>query len=467
MLIFLIVILLPIVGSLLFWPWWKMHARAHLREQAEQRRLLLECSQPYQKKRQLDYSEREQLHRHQMEWAKYHHAQLYLPAGITMVGVAGSTQWYTTPGAAGRPMDAAVSPAGQIIEGSLIYPTAPPFAEMQHLISADQFILAYGVNGRIPGGMADLLSMGLSGRPGTGKSVALMYYLAMLLLAGASVHVFDPQGTLNELAGLFPYVGNVKKMDPFIQHIADEVSEREALYEQGVRVFRPMLVLVDELVLIASYEQNNKIKDGLLALAEYIVLYCRKFNIFCMLTGQSLPSTVLPTLTRDNLSSRLVFSQSDAQARMAGLDAETRKKILPLLKRAEAGTAILDVSRRSDPELVAIPYTTVDDVRAILERSQHTQNEPKTTVLADAWASRNLVLVQPENPTGATPDERPTDEVEQTDARRFSGVECEQFIIAFRAAPNIDKALKAIGKGKAYRAHAREIVQAMNLRKEA
>ena len=59
---------------------------------------------------------------------------------------------------------------------------------------------------------------------------------------------------------------------------------------------------------------------SVLDLAEKIVTQNRKHNCFCLLTGQSLPANVLPTLTRDNLSSRLVFNSSDMHARMAGLD---------------------------------------------------------------------------------------------------------------------------------------------------
>src|SRR5207248_8379973 len=125
--------------------------------------------------------------------------------------------------------------------------------------------------------------------------------------------------------------------------------------------------LVDELPALARYEERVKPRVSVLDLAEKIVTQNRKHNCFCLLTGQSLPANVLPTLTRDNLSSRLVFNSSDMHARMAGLDEESRKKLLPLLKSAQPGTAILDVSRRAEPDIAAVPFTSVEDVRGIVE----------------------------------------------------------------------------------------------------
>ena len=58
----------------------------------------------------------------------------------------------------------------------------------------------FGVDGPIYGDITDLLSMAFVGKPGTGKSSALLYYLAMLLLVDADVYVFDHQGSLSDLA---------------------------------------------------------------------------------------------------------------------------------------------------------------------------------------------------------------------------------------------------------------------------
>src|SRR5207248_3386462 len=172
---------------------------------------------------------------------------------------------------------------------------------------------------------------------------------------------------LNEVADFLPYYGDFNEIGRALPAIYEEIDERETLWRSGRRVRGPMLILVDELPAIARWEQKAKPSYSLLELAEKVVLENRKHNVYCLLTGQSLPAEVLPTLTRDNLSSRLVFNSSNMHARMAGLDEASRKKLLPLLKSAQPGTAILDVSRRAEPDIAAVPFTSVEDVRGIVE----------------------------------------------------------------------------------------------------
>jgi hypothetical protein len=249
-----------------------------------------------------------------------------------------------------------------------LYPVAPPFASVKSLIRPGRLVLGYNTQGAITGDVSDLLSMAFVGKPGTGKSTALLYYLAILLLVEASVFVLDPQGSLYDVADLIPYYGEHNEIYDVLPLIYEEIEERENLFRRNKgQTKNPLLVLVDELPALARYEEKNKPRESVLDLAEKIVTQNRKHNCFCMLTGQSLPANVLPTLTRDNLSSRLVFNSSDMHARMAGLDVDSRKMLLPLLRKAQPGTAILDVSRRPQPDIAALPFTTIDDLRMIVD----------------------------------------------------------------------------------------------------
>jgi hypothetical protein len=54
-------------------------------------------------------------------------------------------------------------------------------------------------------------------------------------------------------------------------------------------------------------------------------------------------------------------------AKMAGLQKEQIDNLLPSLKGAGPGVAVMDVSRWSTPVLAAIPNTTVDDLRAFID----------------------------------------------------------------------------------------------------
>ncbi len=254
-----------------------------------------------------------------------------------------------------------------LLEPGTQYPIAPPFASVKSLIRPGRLVLGYNTQGPIIGDVSDLLSMAFVGKPGTGKSTGLLYYLAILLLVDASVFVFDHQGSLSEVADLIPYYGEFSEIYGVLPEIYAEIEEREEMWRHGKQVKKPLLLLVDELPGLARYEAKTKPAESVLDLAEKIVIENRKHNCYCMLTGTSLPANVLPTLTRDNLSSRLVFNSSDMHARMAGLDEASRKKLLPLLRKAQPGTAILDVSRRPEPDITALPFTTVDDLRTIID----------------------------------------------------------------------------------------------------
>lgn len=254
-------------------------------------------------------------------------------------------------------------------------PQAPSFASIAHQIAPGRLILGYNAQGAIYGDVSDLLSMGVVGKPGRGKSVALLYYLAMLILAQASIYIFDPHGSLNEVASFLNYSDDLSEIAAIVPVLHQELDERLALWKRTRQIRQPLLVLIDELPVISRYEQKNKPEYSVLGLTERIVLEARKLNCYVIVSGQSLPAEVLPTLTRDNLSSRIVFHSSDAHAKMIGLDEVSRKKFLPLLKRAQPGTAILDVSRRAEPDIVALPYTTIDDLRDALRKSQNAFNE--------------------------------------------------------------------------------------------
>src|SRR6266496_867844 len=92
------------------------------------------------------------------------------------------------------------------------YPIAPPFASMKSLIRPGSFPLGYLTAGPAMGDISDLLSMAFVGKPGTGKSTALLYYLAALLMMDARVFTLDPQGSLSDLSGLILYYGEFSEL---------------------------------------------------------------------------------------------------------------------------------------------------------------------------------------------------------------------------------------------------------------
>jgi hypothetical protein len=253
-------------------------------------------------------------------------------------------------------------------EALLQAPHAPPFQSVLPMLQSGRLVLGYSAMGPVWGEITDLLSMAFAGMPGTGKSQALLYYLAVLCVIHAKTAVLDPHGSLNALGDMLPYCSDLGDMQKFIPRVQGEYELRLKLWKRNRTVLDPFLLIVDELPIVARYEQKHRITDGAMELAETIVLEGRKLNMFTILAAQSFPATVLPTLTRDNLSSRLVFNSKDMHAKMAGLEKEERENLLPLLKKAQPGTAILDVNRSgNEPQIVSLPYTTIDDLREVLE----------------------------------------------------------------------------------------------------
>jgi hypothetical protein len=250
-------------------------------------------------------------------------------------------------------------------------PTAPPFSEMCHLIAHNRLVLCWTVNGPLYGTIEDLLSMVIIGKPGRGKTTALIYYVAILLKAGAEVHVWDPHGSLSELAGTFErlhYTDDLSDLPESVAHLGRELEARRLLYKQIKErikeVKRPLLLLVDELPVIAQYGRTTK---EVPALIEKFVLEARKWNCYFIGAGQSTDAEILPTRVTDNLSSRIVFYSSNRRATMAGIDIEVAHRYLPLLKPDEVkGRMLFDCSRMSEPVLGAIPWIEVKDLAPFL-----------------------------------------------------------------------------------------------------
>jgi hypothetical protein len=246
-------------------------------------------------------------------------------------------------------------------------PQAPLFHQMCHLIKPGRLVLCWTLRGPLYGAITDLLSMVIIGLPGRGKTTALMYYVAMLLAAGAEVYVWDPHSSMNELAGIarLHYSDDLEEMSESVPGLFDELEERRLLWKTSKQVKRPLLLLVDELPVIGQYAMKHN--KAMLDLIEKFVLEARKWNCYFIGAGQSTDAEILPTRVTENLSSRIAFFCSDRRARMAGLDEKSIKQLLPLLKPDTVkGRMIFDCSRIGEPVLGAIPAITIRDLQAFL-----------------------------------------------------------------------------------------------------
>ncbi len=279
-------------------------------------------------------------------------------------------------------------------------PSAPAFCRMAHLITGpDRLVLCWTVDGPLYGSIEDLLSMVIVGKPGRGKTTALIYYVAMLLKAKAVVHVWDPHGSLSDLSGALArlhYTDDLTDLPTSITVLRAELERRRLLYKaikDRIRdVCPPLLLLVDELPVIGELNRSMA-KKGVpeeqtpVKLISDFVLQARKWNCYFIGAGQSTDAEILPTRVTENLSSRIVFYSSNRRASMAGIDLDTAKTFLPLLKPDEVkGRMLFDCSRMSEPILGAIPFLTAADLSAFLgplmqtPRAQQAQQDTTASI---------------------------------------------------------------------------------------
>jgi len=329
-------------------------------------------------------------HERLMVTAQYNASQVTLNAGQTLVRIdeQGEYQPYHAPARLEGPRKNDQSEE----TAELVKPTAPNFLDMCHLITTKQAPLCFDVNGPVYGTVLDLLSMAVSGKPGRGKTTALMYYVAFLLCCGAEVWIFDPHGTMGELAKLngqrlsnmpatakVVYLDRQEDMTTAIPTLMNELADRDELYRPAHEVKHPLLVLADELPVISEFDADiiqdwkNTDRDKRPAhpltfarLFKKFVLEARKWQCFFIGSGQTFDAETLPKKITDNLNSRIVFFSSDQRARMSGLESDAIKNLLPAIRRAGPGSMILDCSRFDAPIMGAIPHITVDDLMQYL-----------------------------------------------------------------------------------------------------
>lgn len=263
-----------------------------------------------------------------------------------------------------RTVSPALSPPTSVIDAAPALPplpSAPPFAAIAHQISPGHLVLGYGSAGRIGGDISDLLSTAIAGRPGTGKTTLLRFVCAQVLRIGGQPVLFDPHGSIaDELSGLLECAEDASDMERLAEQLESQLEARLSARRAGQPPAVPLLLLADEWPII------SQLAPEAVRVAGRIVLEGRKVGVYALISGQGLPSEQLGgSLVRDALSSRYVFQTTPAQARMAGLDNETAKRLLLTLEAAGPGYAILASARRK-PEVVAIPDTSPDDLRAFL-----------------------------------------------------------------------------------------------------
>lgn len=315
-------------------------------------------------------------------------------------------------------------------------PSAPPYSQLLSQgwhPSMEKFLLGYSHAGPIHGGVDELLSVLVIGRPGTGKTNLLRFMLAQLLDAGSEVAIMDLHGSLSDLANLGGavrwYSESRETTEKLVATLTEELEKRLAQYRKGKRDFRPLLFLVDEWNILAE-----AVPEAII-IAKRFILEARKVRAYALISGQSAPAKTFGDSTaRDNLSSRYIGWTTPNQARMAGLDAspDEIKTMLGMLKEGKTGRAILARSSE-EPVIVAIPYTTAGDLDRVVdgkyrvipsesENKGFARSKPADKVFHREELTEKL-QEEPSIKSGSVPEMEP-EEVEQIKEWRAEGLTC-------------------------------------------
>jgi hypothetical protein len=257
-----------------------------------------------------------------------------------------------------QPTTLTALPPGQ---NALVLPAAPTFADLVRSWrpTPERMILAYNAGGPIYGRISDLLSTGIIGRQGQGKTSLLRFIYAQCLIVGVEAIVWDLHADIvNDLPGARAFV-SVKDIEASANAM---IAQLEARVHAGRRDDAPIMVMSDEFNTVAQACPTT------VEVCRRIIWEGRKYQVFCMLSAKGLPAALLGgSVARDSLSSHFAFRTSVRLASQLGFDVELARAVPELAP----GQALFDGP--VDPQIVTFPLTTIEDVKGLLSASRTSQ----------------------------------------------------------------------------------------------
>lgn len=233
----------------------------------------------------------------------------------------------------------------------------PTFAEYLKLNrpTTDQMLFGYTASGPIHGRLDQLLSVEIVGRQGQGKTTLLRLIYAQCLIVGVQIVVWDlHEDIVDDLPGAQTYT-SAEAIEQSAIALEQELDRRIAEHHKDAT---PIMALVDEInqlvnvVPIVSTVIGRLVNEG------------RKYKMFCIVSAKGIPANLFGGSTvRDAFSSRFAFQTTTRQASMIGFD----RDVVPVVRDLTPGRALFEGPVPA--QVIAVPYTTADDVKSILATS--------------------------------------------------------------------------------------------------
>lgn len=281
------------------------------------------------------------------------------------------------------PLPSLPSPMGEV-PGVRTETTIPTFAQYLSLNrpTPDRMLFAYSDTGPIYGRLDQLLSVEIVGRQGQGKTTLLRLIYAQCLIVGVKIMVWDlHEDIVDDLPGAQTYT-SAAAIEQSARDLEQELDRRIADHDKTAT---PIMALVDEI------NQLVNVVPSVATVIGRVVNEGRKYRVFCIVSAKGLPATLFGGSTvRDAFSSRFAFQTTTRQAAMIGFD----RDVVPAVRDLTPGRALFEGPVPA--QVISVPYTTADDVKAILATSNPLNSFVVAPSAPSSEAARPFQPIEPE-----------------------------------------------------------------------
>jgi Helicase HerA, central domain len=322
--------------------------------------------------------------------------------------------------------------------------------------------------------LKSLCHVALAGATGLGKSVLMRLLLSQLIFVGARVILTDPHfAPVDPESGEdWRPIANRLAMPPSVSYAAitdvlrwlatDELPRRLERRRNGEHPGTPYFLAMDELPAIVKHVpeapeyMGDLLREG------------RKVGLYLVSAAQDwLVKTVGGSGAVRDCFRTAFYVGGDATSARVLLDVKGRVDDGGLGK----GIVMMRSSATPQAALSRIPYASNDALYNLL--TMPTMEERDAVIVDEFEPDRDTpenVSAFPKQPSYENVN-APVEPTEMNGSARpkrylFSDAEITAFVTGYRASGNVDKVLKAMGKGTVYRDTANRIIEVYGLRKE-